>query len=814
MGNQNKPPKACDKKGERKEAQPVSEDHELDYIVRKRRIKVIIKGIPDDLKDDLFYTLVHYARIEYPFLPSNYQLALVQALEAVIYNEVEPQQNRATRHKITKKAKDSPEKLSVDDWLVMAACLVKSYQHRAVEQRVLELSQEVTDRCMEHNEDAAYLFEQGQVFGKKTDAANALAKRLKDRSNIGQASYLVLTQTSNQYLKQLKKLKDITRFFEERPAEWASFLLFGTSVFAAKCLARRWRTKFRYAAAMLTSVRRKLDASLPGEFQIHQSAERPLFPPLSQASFEEGCDEVLDGVDQSIKQAQERGRPYKHIETFKNKVIYLRANASPLLELLFLDADQPLRLGWRSHSKISKTLQERLVPRPRAKHLKSALRAVLSHASSRPTSRLAAEIQSISVSDSLVAHQVLTKPFGTKKTVYHYWKHMQQPTTTEDLIKPLKNFIYPNLQPIALMMGAKYVIARDGNYPELTKHLKDYGYLELIIPKCLPVVKKNKRLDSPPPILNNLKRVPLRVRIETTENIKKLLKYGAQLHLITIIPPKLPRHKITAALTFSLPNLDSCAATNHLQPKYLDTYLQDLQKQLELPDFQPQARSHLGIDLNRICEYLIGYSNALPLTSELHHMCTLYHTLSDHISDLNRLLSKHLAKGTRTAQQIRNYNRELTLLYDKRRTLRTEVHNRVVVELGCMMALVQSPHLVTEQITLDATGKRGGRAKAIYTMLDDLALLHRVVRNLRAQFPEVLWDLELLSPNNTSLIHVGCPAGQTEPNKPGKLQRTAKHYDLAYCEQCGKLVNTHTNAAQTLVCRAKELPFTTLPSAL
>ncbi|MFX1256051.1 MAG: hypothetical protein ACFFCZ_30870 [Promethearchaeota archaeon] len=363
-------------------------------------------------------------------------------------------------------------------------------------------------------------------------------------------------------------------------------------------------------------------------------------------------------------------------------------------------------------------------------------------------------------------------------------------------------------------MGAKYVVVRDGNYPELTERLVEDGYLELTIPKCLPVIKKNNRLDCPPQALGDLKRVPLQVRIETTDNIKKILSKGAQLHLITIIPPKLPRHKITAALTFSLPDFDSYAPTNHLQPNYLKKYQKDLQEQLHMPNFRPRPRSHLGIDLNRICEYIIGYSNALPLTRELHHICKLYHTLGEHISDLNRLISKHLSKGTRTAQQIRNYNRELTLIYDRRSTLRSEVHNRVAVELGCMMALVQSPHLVAEQLTLDATGKRGGRAKAIYNMPDDLALLHRVVRNLRAQFPDVPWVLELLDPNNTSLVHVGCPADQTKANKSGKLQRTAKHYDLAYCDQCGQLVNTHINAAQTLVYRAKELPFTTLPSAL
>ena len=49
--------------------------------------------------------------------------------------------------------------------------------------------------------------------------------------------------------------------------------------------------------------------------------------------------------------------------------------------------------------------------------------------------------------------------------------------------------------------------------------------------------------------------------------------------------------------------------------------------------------------------------------------------------------------------------------------------------------------------------------------------------------------LVLVDPRKTSTYHNGCK---------GIIHRTRGSYDIAKCKKCGKLVNTHTNAAKNI----------------
>ena len=99
--------------------------------------------------------------------------------------------------------------------------------------------------------------------------------------------------------------------------------------------------------------------------------------------------------------------------------------------------------------------------------------------------------------------------------------------------------------------------------------------------------------------------------------------------------------------------------------------------------------------------------------------------------------------------------------------------------------------LVIEDLDVRTYGTRGALARAIESMADDTSLYAREVLAVR-KFTKKDIKLQNVSAYNSSKIHVDCG---------GSLKRdiSKNQYDIAPCNRCKKMVNTHKNAAIYLV---------------
>ena len=102
------------------------------------------------------------------------------------------------------------------------------------------------------------------------------------------------------------------------------------------------------------------------------------------------------------------------------------------------------------------------------------------------------------------------------------------------------------------------------------------------------------------------------------------------------------------------------------------------------------------------------------------------------------------------------------------------------------------------QFDVDAKGKKGPLAEAIYAMPDERIVFARATLNVTATRPTNPVSLQVVDPRGTSQVHVGCG---------GRLKRSKGHYDLAPCKKCGNIVNTHDNSAQAVVYLAQGRPL-------
>ncbi|MFW9994196.1 MAG: hypothetical protein ACFFD4_19285 [Candidatus Odinarchaeota archaeon] len=364
-------------------------------------------------------------------------------------------------------------------------------------------------------------------------------------------------------------------------------------------------------------------------------------------------------------------------------------------------------------------------------------------------------------------------------------------------------------QPVDLLMGSDQVIFRPSNAGVMTTMLAENEVLPLTFPKCR--VKGEKTFQR------------LTAYLPASPRMQHVLDQGAKINILRVLPPKGPKRKVTVQVIFEgLPEF--FGATKHLE---LENYCWACKAKLPVTGkyrhcskcgeilsrtnvtwLNQPVRSHVGLDINRMSDYMLAfshYSEFLPdshLSKDTLAAIDRYRNLSKTIKSIK----SQIVVAEKSGDQVKasNLSRQLSLVHNKRKKLRKDVHERCSVEIG--KQLVSTGALVLARETLstgDAKGKRGGLAKAIYNMPDQLSYIIRTILNvnvfnaLQGTVQRVL--LDTVDPRGTSKYHTNCPY---QPR--GKLVRGKGHYDMAPCSACSPLdINSHTSAAQEVEKRSR-----------
>ena len=303
--------------------------------------------------------------------------------------------------------------------------------------------------------------------------------------------------------------------------------------------------------------------------------------------------------------------------------------------------------------------------------------------------------------------------------------------------------------PIKLLMGKNYVITRQGNAKELTDQISNQGWTELGFPK-----RGKQRLTA---------------QVHFPNKVLEYLTNGAHIKIFQISSGQAPSYK---------PRVDVVLAGTHAcfhSSSLLHNYLRQI---------PAKKASVLGIDINRLGQFMLTFNIPVPLSPDLLKLAEHYNHLSTNVIDeLNRgYLRKRKEYDTHGSCKLKG---ELNRVYTRRNRILREITRLLPHFLAAVLVKKKCKVLKIERLTADATGTKGALAKAIYTMPDSLFIYKKAIWLASLELGYEV-KLESVPPYYTSTLHYGCK---------GTLTRGKGQYDIAPCSRCGQKVNTHFNAA-------------------
>ncbi len=321
--------------------------------------------------------------------------------------------------------------------------------------------------------------------------------------------------------------------------------------------------------------------------------------------------------------------------------------------------------------------------------------------------------------------------------------------------------------PIKLLMKKDYVISREGNASDLTRQVKKQGTTTLGFP-----LKGKKKLTAqvlfPPKVL-------------------EYLKNGAEIKVFQVSSGSAPSFKPRVDVV--LEGAHDCFRSFTL----LHCYLSQI----------PKGRNKvLGIDINRLGQYMVVFNTPIPLPPDLLHLAKRYKQLTEKVlNELNKgFFNKRKVYDVKGACKLKG---ELNRVYKRRSCLLREITRLLPHFLAAALVKKQCQTLKIEKLTSDPAGTKGALAKAIYNMPDSLYIYKKAVWLASLELGYDV-ELETVSPYHTSSKHYGCG---------GMIVRDDKHHDFAPCRKCGQQVNTHKNATMNIASlQGTLLPYDLFPS--
>jgi len=313
--------------------------------------------------------------------------------------------------------------------------------------------------------------------------------------------------------------------------------------------------------------------------------------------------------------------------------------------------------------------------------------------------------------------------------------------------------------PIILLMKKDYVVLRPGNAKEMTELAKKYGKFNL-----------GFTLKGFPRITGTLVFSP---------KILDYLRKGANIKVLLIQSGISPSYKIKVSVVLEG---DSNLFLNTKCIKEL------------LKSIQTKKTEILGLDINRLGEHMITFSNQIPIPPKLEKLVKRYLLITNKtIPELSfSLKSKSFSKKSSLYVKTKG---ELYRVYQRRKKLLKEIYNLSTHFIAAVIIKSKCEVLCIEDLNLDPRSKRGSLAKAIYNMPDDENIYYKASQ-LASKILKYPVQLISVNPQYTSTKHNECG---------GILKRHSGSYDFSVCDQCNKKVNTHHNAAKNIESRGRKI---------
>jgi hypothetical protein len=321
--------------------------------------------------------------------------------------------------------------------------------------------------------------------------------------------------------------------------------------------------------------------------------------------------------------------------------------------------------------------------------------------------------------------------------------------------------------PIKLLMKKDYVITRQGNSKELTEQIKKQGWTELGFPQ------KGKR--------------KLNAQVHFPSKASEYIRNGAHIKVFQVSSGQAPSFKPRVDVV--LEGTHACFHSSTLLHHYV-------------AQFPRNKLSILGVDINRLGQYMVAFNTPVPLPKDLLQLAEQYTHLSDKVLPelIQGLLRKRKEYDPHGCCKLKG---ELNRVYTRRHRILRELTRLLPHFLASVMVKKKCKKLKIECLTVDPTGTKGALAKAIYTMPDSVFIYKKAVWLASLELGYDV-QLEAVLPYHTSTLHYGCG---------GVLTRQSGHYDVSPCKKCGRRVDTHANAAKNIASLTGTLlPYDSFPS--
>jgi hypothetical protein len=341
--------------------------------------------------------------------------------------------------------------------------------------------------------------------------AAQFAALCKDRSNLGQSSFLRLVAAGRNYLDMIEKLSWLKLLLAEEPKEFVSFLLFGRAPWTETRLSRRFKSAFTWARNFLVGIHNKF---------IHSLKNNDIFLPAiiipPEGELVEILERFIKEIEEKIEIMEQEDKDTSRITSFLNSLKKIRQTPSCLTDWFLIPENT---FSWRALKQHASSLHGISF---------SALRSVFIRACLHQEEWMHAIERCIRI---FTPEATLKKPFHERT-----------------LLQPL---------PIDLVMGKKYVIYRPGNAKKMKDLLLENGCLWFEVPN---VILKDSHVKA-------------KACWHAPKKVLRALEKGVRLHLFRFNMPRGPGKSIKVDVILSGPE-ESFISANHLNevyPNNLDT---------------------------------------------------------------------------------------------------------------------------------------------------------------------------------------------------------------------------------------------------
>ncbi len=313
--------------------------------------------------------------------------------------------------------------------------------------------------------------------------------------------------------------------------------------------------------------------------------------------------------------------------------------------------------------------------------------------------------------------------------------------------------------PIILLMKKDYVIVRPGNAKQMTELVQRDGSFELGFP-----LKGYSRING---------------NLVFPRKVKEYIRNGAKIKLLKIQHGKAPSYKICVSVV--LEGSNSMFISHKLTKKLLKP-------------IRTNSSSVLGLDINRLSDYILAFSNQIRIPKEIKILIRKYNHLNSRIIPQLSYALKNKGRD-KNSHDYCKLKGELDRVYSKRKKILSEIKNLLPHLIAAVLIKSGSCYLCIENLDFDPRGKKGALGKAFYSMPDEIDIFEKAIL-IATKISGRIIRLIKVPPQGTSTYHFQCR---------GILDRTNHYYDKALCKKCGDYVDTHHNAARNIKDKGEQL---------